>query len=123
MLGRLAADSTLTEARSELNTIVSRLEASDPEANKGKTITLFPYSATAAGDSMIAQAGPRFLAIFSIITALTLLIVCANVANLILARAVVRQREMAVRQSLGASRLRVVRLVLAEGIAISAVAA
>ena len=71
---------------------------------------------------MIAQRGPQFLAVFSVITALTLLIVCANVANLMLARAVVRQREMAVRQSFGASQLRVIRLVLAEGIAISGAA-
>ncbi|HTM26460.1 MAG TPA: ADOP family duplicated permease [Vicinamibacterales bacterium] len=122
MLGRLAPDSSLAQARSELTTIAARLRASYPDANKGKTIALFPYSVTAAGDSPIAQRGPQFLAIFSIVTALTLLIVCANVANLMLARAVARQREMAVRQSFGASRLRVVRLVLAEGIAIATAA-
>ncbi len=119
MIGRLTAGASLNEARSELATIGARLEAAYPGANKGKTVAPFPYSATAAGDSAIAQRGPQFLAIFQIITALTLLIVCANVANLMLARAVVRQREMAVRQSFGASRLRVVRLVLAEGVAIS----
>ena len=53
---------------------------------------------------------------------LTVLIVSANVANLMLSRAVARQRETAVRQSLGASRWRVVRLLLAEGLSISLVA-
>lgn len=109
----------MSDARSELATIAARLESTYPESNKAKTVAPYPYSVTAAGDSIVAQRGMQFLAIFQIITALTLLIVCANVANLMLARAVVRQREMAVRQSFGASRLRVVRLVLAEGIAIS----
>ena len=122
MLGRLTPGASLTDARSELATIAARLESAYPESNKGKSVVPFHYSATAAGDSVIAQRGPQFLAIFQIITALTLLIVCANVANLMLARAVVRQREMAVRQSFGASRVRVVRLVLAEGIAISVAA-
>src|SRR5206468_11934353 len=75
-----------------------------------------------AGDSLVAQRGPWFLALFSIVTALTLLIVCANVANLMLARAVVRAREMAVRQSFGASRARIARIFFAEGLAIGAVA-
>ena len=56
---------------------------------------------------------------FSIITVLTLLVACANVANLMLGRAVVRAREMAVRQSFGASRARIVRIFVAEGLAIS----
>ncbi len=122
MIGRLAHGASRREAQSELSTIAARLRATYPDANRTKTIVIFPYSATAAGDSPIAQRGPQFLAIFSIVTALTLLIVCANVANLMLARAVVRQREMAVRQSFGASRLRVIRLVLSEGIAISVAA-
>jgi predicted permease len=122
MLGRLAPGASMSDARSELVTIAARLEAAYPESNKAKTIVPYRYSLTAAGDSLLAQRGLQFLAIFQIITALTLLIVCANVANLMLARAVVRQREMAVRQSFGASRVRVVRLVLAEGIAIATAA-
>ena len=119
MLGRLAPGASMRDARSELATIAARLQSAYPESNKAKNIVPYPYSVTAAGDSLLAQRGMQFLAIFQIVTALTLLIVCANVANLMLARAVARQREMAVRQSFGASRLRVVRLVLAEGIAIS----
>jgi putative ABC transport system permease protein len=122
MVGRLARGVSRREAQAELSTIASRLQAAYPAENKRKAIAVFPYSATAAGDSMIAQRGPQFLAVFSVVTAITLLIVCANVANLMLARAVVRQREMAVRRSFGASQLRVIRLVLAEGIAISAAA-
>src|SRR5882672_1181096 len=122
MIGRLVPGTSLREARAEFATIAARLQMGYPDANKGKALVVFRYSVTAAGDSIIAQRGPQFLAIFSIVTALTLLIVCANVANLMLARAVVRQREMAVRQSFGASRLRVMRLVVAEGLAISAVA-
>jgi predicted permease len=119
MVGRLAQGITLSQAQAELDTVSRHLQNADPEHNKNKRVVLFPYSATGAGDSLLAQQGPRFLAIFSIVTALTLLIVCANVANLMLARAVARQRETAVRQSLGASRVRIVRILLAEGVIIS----
>ena len=62
------------------------------------------------------------MAIVTAVTLITLLIVCANVANLMLARAVMRQREMAVRQSIGASRFRVLSMLLAEGLVLSTAA-
>ena len=119
MVGRLAPGVALSQARAEFDAISRQLQTADPDHNKKKRVVLFPYSATGAGDSPIAQQGPRFLAIFSVVTMLTLLIVCANVANLMLARAVGRQREMAVRQSFGASRIRIVRILLAEGFVVS----
>jgi len=122
MVGRLRSAVSLSEAQAELTTIAQRLQDAYPQTNKGKTVVLFPYSATAAGDSLVAAQGPHFLQIFSVVTALTLLIVCANVANLMLGRAVVRQREMAVRQSLGASRGRIVRIFVAEGLVIAVTA-
>jgi predicted permease len=77
---------------------------------------------TSGGDSIVAMQAPRFLAIFSIVTALTLAIVCANVANLMLGRAVLRQRELALRQTLGASRGRILSTLLTEGFIIALVA-
>src|SRR5919198_1920088 len=122
MIGRLAPGVSLSQAQAELTTIAQQLPREPGDAARQRTIQLFPYSATAAGDSLGAQRGPWFLAMFSIVTALTLVIVCANVANLMLARGAVRAREMAVRQSFGASRARIARIFVAEGLAIALVA-
>ena len=122
MIGRLAPGVSRSEAQAELATIAKQMPRVPGDPVRSRTIQLFPYSATAAGDSLVAQRGPWFLAMFSIITALTLLIVCANVANLMLARAVVRSREMAVRQSFGASHARIVTIFAAEALAIAATA-
>jgi putative ABC transport system permease protein len=78
-----------------------------------------PYSANAL--LPFADLAPRFLAIFSVVTLLTLLLVSANIANLMLSRAVQRQRDTAVRQSLGAPRVRLVRTVMAEGATLATV--
>jgi putative ABC transport system permease protein len=119
-VGQLAPGTSLSQARAELAALAAQLAAAYPDENKDRRVVVFPYSATAF--LPFAHLAPRFLAIFSVVTVLTLLIVSANVANLMLARAVVRQRETAVRQSLGASRGRILRLLLAEGLTISAVA-
>jgi predicted permease len=74
-----------------------------------------------AGLLPMGDMAPRFLALFSIVTLLTLLVVSANIANLMLGRAVARQRETAVRRSLGASRVRVLRMLVAEGAVIALV--
>lgn len=111
VLGQLVPGVSLQSARAEFAALSARLPG------EKKELRLVPYSGTANGG--ISEAGPRFLAIFSVVTAITLLVVCANVANLMLSRAIVRQRETAVRQSLGASRVRLFRMLAAEGLAIS----
>jgi predicted permease len=122
MIGRRAPGTSLAEAQAELTTLWTQLQRTQPELNQKLKVHLVPYSATAGGDSAVATNGDRMLAIFSVVTLLTIAIVCANVANLLIARAVARQRELALRQSLGASRFRVVRGLLAEGLVLSAVA-
>ena len=128
MIGRLAPGRSAGEAQAELSTLWSQLQVADPSlavfglVPQKYRVRLVPYSATAGGNSLVSMFGYRILAIFSVVTLLTILIVCANVANLLIARAVVRQREIALRQSLGASRFRVVRSLIAEGLALSAVA-
>ncbi len=122
MIGRRSPGTSLAEAQAELTTLWTQLQRMQPELNQKLKVRLVPYSATAGGDSVVARNGDRMLAIFSVVTLLTIAIVCANVANLLIARAVVRQRELALRQSLGASRFRVVRGLLAEGLVLSVVA-
>ena len=119
MMGRLASGKSIAAAHTELATIRTRLNQAYPTSDR-PAVAVVRYAATAGG--VLPAGAPMFLAIFSVITMLTVLIVSANVANLMLSRAVARQRETAVRQSLGASRWRVVRLLLAEGLAISLVA-
>jgi predicted permease len=122
MIGRLAPGTSLVEAHAELTTLWTRLQRAHPDFNQNVKVRFVPYSATAGGNSILSIHGNRMLAIFSVITLLTIATVCANVANLLIARALVRQREVALRQSLGASRVRIVRSLLAEGLALSVVA-
>ena len=119
MIGRLARNATFGEAQAEFDTISRRLAAAYPESNKGRRVVLARYSATAFGTPQAPQTRV-FMDILLGVGLITLLIVCANVANLMLARSASRQREMAVRQSLGASRSRIVSILLAEGLVLSA---
>ena len=119
LVGRLAPGRTVSEAQAEFSTIEARLRLANPSIER-HPVSVVRYTGTAGGVAPAVM--PAFLALFSIVTLLTVLIVAANVANLMLARSMARQRETAVRQSLGASRLRIVRLLLAEGLSISLLA-
>ena len=121
MIGRLASGRSPAEAQAELTTLWQQVQSESSVTEKFR-VRLTPYSGVAAGNSLTAIYGNRMIAIFSIVTLLTIAIVCANVANLLIARAAARQREIALRQSLGASRLRIVRSLLAEGLVLSLVA-
>lgn len=124
MAGRLSPSASLAEARSEFETLSAQLQSTYPDAFttysprgvvplRNPRAVVSRYSATAL--LPIADMAPVFLAVFSVVTFLTLIIVCANVANLLLGRTVERQRDTAIRHSLGASRSRIVRMLLAEG--------
>ena len=119
LVGRLAPGRRVSEAQAEFSTIEARLRLSHPAAER-HPVSVVRYTGTAGGVAPAIM--PAFLALFSIVTLLTVFIVSANVANLMLTRSMARQRETALRQSLGASRLRIVRLLLAEGLSISLVA-
>jgi predicted permease len=119
--GRLAPGTSIDQAREELSALWARLQKAHPELDQRSRFVLVPYSVNAGTGNLIDHRSGQFLAVFSVVTALTLIIVCANVANLLVARAVVRQRELALRQSLGASKARIVRALIAEGFALSIV--
>jgi putative ABC transport system permease protein len=106
-IARLAPGSTLESARAEMDTIASRLAAASPD-NYGKGIVVVPYLEEVTG-----SARPALLVLWGAV-ALVLLIACANIASLLLARSAARQKEVALRTALGASRARVLGQFLCE---------
>jgi putative ABC transport system permease protein len=110
VIGQLKHGVSVQQADSELKTIAGQLAEQYPDTNAGWSTHILPMHEYQVRD---IKSG---LVVLILAVALVLLIACANVANLLLARATARQKEMAIRSALGASRLRVIRQLLTESI-------
>jgi predicted permease len=113
-VGRLKPGVTLSQAKADMDGIAQNLAVAYPEADKAVGITLVSMK-----EDIVGNVQP-FLIVLLAAVGFLLLIACANVANLLLARSMARAREFAIRASLGASHVRVIRQLLTESILLSA---
>ena len=114
-VGRLKPGVSFAQAESSMRSLADALAREYPKENAGRSVMLVPIKNTVIPPQ---QRGDYFRAgtLMGVIVGLVLLIACANVANLLFARSIHRQREMAVRQSMGASRNRLIRQLLTESL-------
>ena len=113
-VGRLKSGVAIDAAQSDLSAVAAGLAREYPQFNQGRGVRLEPTH-----DTMIGGDLKRTSMMFIGVVGFVLLICCANVANLVLARATARDRELAVRSALGAGRRRIVRQLVTESIVLS----
>jgi len=113
-LGRLKPGVSLASAKTQMEAIARRIEQQYPKINDGITVRVMPLRESLAGDSKA-----QLLLLLGAV-AMVLLIACVNVANLLLARSIGREREMAIRTAMGATRFQIVRQLLIESVLLAA---
>ncbi|HEX6178687.1 MAG TPA: ABC transporter permease, partial [Thermoanaerobaculia bacterium] len=116
VIGRLRDGVTLEQANAELKTISNRLDAQYPETNKALV-----FSGQPTHDLLVKNVRPALLVLMAAV-GVVLLIGCANVANLLLARAAVRHREISIRSAIGATRARIIFQLLVESVLLAVIA-
>ena len=118
IVGRLKSQVDLAQARAAMKTVAAGLEKEYPRDNKGRTVELFSLNESALGINQRKQFSLAGGVLMSVV-GLVLLIACVNLANLLLAQAAKREKELSIRAAMGAGRFRLVRQLLTESTVLS----